>query len=389
MPSYPNLPQATHNTARSRLRRRLLALLAGRQHSPQPHGSSPQRLLLIRPDHLGDVLFCGPALHWLREHHPEARITLAMGPWARAALPAVQGAVDEVLEIPFPAFERGQRAGLVRRWTMLPAIARQWRTYAFSAAVILRPDHWWGALASRLASIPHRWGYALPDTSPWLNHALPYRYEHAAAANLRLVQSLCAEKTDPDPLRYPLRFAVASDWQQQAEAILHTAGIAPHTPFVIIHPGSGAPVKLWTPAQWAQVGQALRDEGMAVVVTGGPGEEALCKSIAGACTAVDLGGKTSFGVLAALMQRARAVLGVDSGPLHLAVAVGAPTVHLFGPADDVRFGPWGEASKHIVLRSDWTCAPCEKLDWVDLEQHGCVRDIDVASVLSAARQILR
>ena len=104
--------------------------------------------------------------------------------------------------------------------------------------------------------------------------------------------------------------------------------------------------------------------------------------------ALDLGGRTNFAELAALLATADLVLGPDSGPLNLAVAVDTPTIHLFGPADPVRFGPWGDVRQHIVLQSDWTCVPCGRFDWSDLPEHGCVRDISVDSVLAAAHQLL-
>ena len=126
------------------------------------------------------------------------------------------------------------------------------------------------------------------------------------------------------------------------------------------------------------------------MVTGGPDEQALAAAVVAAAGdgVVNLAGQTPFGVLAALLAQASLVLGPDSGPLHLAVAVGAPTVHLFGPADPVRFGPWGPPARHRVLVSGWTCAPCGKLDWTDLPEHGCVRDITPAQVLEAARALM-
>jgi heptosyltransferase-2/heptosyltransferase-3 len=74
--------------------------------------------------------------------------------------------------------------------------------------------------------------------------------------------------------------------------------------------------------------------------------------------ALALAGQTSVGQLAALMRRATLVLGVDSGPLHLAAAQGVRTLHLYGPGDAGRFGPWGDRARHVVLRADLWCSPC-------------------------------
>jgi len=89
-----------------------------------------------------------------------------------------------------------------------------------------------------------------------------------------------------------------------------------------------------------------------------------------------------------LLHRADLALGPDSGPLHLAVAVGTPTVHLYGPADPALFGPWGDPARHRAIMSAWTCAPCGQFDWPDIAAHGCVRDIPMEQVWAAAQQLL-
>jgi heptosyltransferase-2/heptosyltransferase-3 len=134
----------------------------------------------------------------------------------------------------------------------------------------------------------------------------------------------------------------------------------------------------------------LSQNGCSVLITGGPDETALTAAVSSATAgrALDLGGRTSFAELAALLASADLVLGPDSGPLNLAVAVGTPTIHLFGPADPVRFGPWGDATRHLVLQSNWSCVPCGRFDWPDLPEHGCVRDIATDAVIAAVRQLL-
>jgi heptosyltransferase-2/heptosyltransferase-3 len=136
-------------------------------------------------------------------------------------------------------------------------------------------------------------------------------------------------------------------------------------PLVCIHPGAGAPVKLWRKEGWARVADALVEGYRAkVILTGSASEEPLVQAIAERMASQPLvaAGQTTLGQLAALMARCRLALGVDSGPLHLAVAVGTPTVHLYGPVDSRTFGPWGDPARHIVLTSDMDCIPCNRLD---------------------------
>jgi ADP-heptose:LPS heptosyltransferase len=129
-----------------------------------------------------------------------------------------------------------------------------------------------------------------------------------------------------------------------------------------------------------------------VVLTGSASEAPLVQAIAEQMTSQPIvaAGQTTLGQLAALMARCRLVLGVDSGPLHLAVAVGTPTVHLYGPVDSRTFGPWGDPARHIVLTSDMDCIPCNRLDYGadELADHRCVWSISETQVIEAARRLL-
>jgi heptosyltransferase-2/heptosyltransferase-3 len=364
----------------------------GSGYLPMPKQLETGRILVIRPDHLGDLLFLGPAMRWLRARLPEAHIALAIGPWGNPALPGLAGTYDDLIEIPFPAFERGQRAGAVERWQLLRRWAGQLKAGRYDAAIIARPDHWWGAMLARFAGIPLRLGYDTPETAPWLTRALPLTTEHAAASNLRLAAALTDDVLQPDPVRHPLRFHLsARDLGEADQLLLDIFGVEDVHPLAVVHPGSGAAVKLWEPEKWQAVIRWLTDAGVRVLVTGGPDETDLTRAVANVPdgNVIDLGGQTSFVQLAALLHQADLALGPDSGPLHLAVAAGAPTVHLYGPADPALCGPWGDPTRHIVVMSEWSCAPCGKFDWPDLPTHRCVRDISVESVLAAAEKLLR
>jgi len=101
-------------------------------------------------------------------------------------------------------------------------------------------------------------------------------------------------------------------------------------------------------------------------------------------------GQTTLGEMAALMAHADLVIGVDSGPMHLAVAQRVPTIHLYGPVDHRTFGPWGDLRRHRVVISDLDCIPCNRLDYTpeELEKHPCLRLITVEEVLDAACSLL-
>ncbi len=351
------------------------------------------RLLVVRPDHLGDMLFTTPALHALRQRHPEAHITALVGPWGAAVL-SNNPVVDQIRCLPFPGFSRQPKISLWQPYGLLRDWARQLRG-RYDLAFILRFDHWWGALLTYLAGVPHRVGYAVPEAAPFLNHAIPYTFgRHEVEQNLRLIDwdSLDARQSvHPThtslPQQHPLEFHIP----EQATAWVRDT-LGPARP-IVIHPGAGAAVKLWRSERWAGVADALAKEtGAQILLTGSKAERALCLKIASQMELEPqvMAGETTLDQLAAILTQSRLVLGPDSGPLHLAVAVGTPTVHLYGPVNPQTFGPWGPPDQHRVVVSAWPCIPCDRLDYDpgELAHHPCVREIDVNSVLEAARQVL-
>jgi heptosyltransferase-2/heptosyltransferase-3 len=345
--------------------------------------------LVIRPDHLGDLLCATPALACLRQQRPDAHITAMVGPWGEPAL-AANPDIDALLTCPFPGFTRQPKSSAWAPYRVLAEYARQLRPLRFDAAIILRGDHWWGALLAAWADIPTRLGYDIAETRPFLTDVqayVPGRHE--------VIQNLCL--IDPDlaattPDQWPSRFPLAVEDERWAVQLAASIG-DPTAPLVAIHPGAGAPVKTWCTAAWAHVADALVEGRNArIVITGGASEHDLAESVAREMRhpASILAGQTSLGQLGALLGRCALVIGPDCGPLHLAVAVGAPTIHLFGPADARLFGPWGDPQQHRVLTSDWACIPCNRLDYpaAVLSEHGCVRDIDEESVWDAALEFL-
>jgi ADP-heptose:LPS heptosyltransferase len=271
----------------------------------------------------------------------------------------------------------------LRRW------AQQLRGQ-YDLAFVLRFDHWWGALLAYLAGVPQRVGYDVPEVAPFLSHRIPYvPGQHEVEQNLRLIDwHLSTHLPDANcPMEHPLEFPVPAD------AVAWARNLSLGARLIAIHPGAGAAVKLWRAQKWAVVADALAKETDAqILLTGSAAERPLCLEIAAQMEARArvMAGETTLDRLAAILAKCRLVLGVDSGPLHLAVAVGTPSIHLYGPVDSAAFGPWGPAERHRALVSDWPCIPCNRLDYDqdELAHHPCVREIDPSEVLAAARQSL-
>ncbi len=373
--------------------------------SSTPAPAAP-RILLIRPDHLGDLVLTTPVLQALRRRLPGAHLTMAVGPWA-SEIVARHPDVDQLLVLPFPGFTRSLHRPLAP-YILLLSAAKQLRRGKYDLAVNLRPDFWWGAALLYLAGIPIRAGYALDPGAAFLTDTLPFHTpEPVTVSNLRLIslglQALGSEPlTEPfSPASYPLYFRPNLEEERQVNERLRQAGIDEATPIIVIHPGSGAAVKLWRTAGWANVADQLRacltiSPSARIILTGSKSEQPLLEQIAQEMRQEPLLlTSLSIGQLAALLGRGMLALGVDNGPLHIAVAQGTPTLQLFGPTDARIFGPWGNPQRHRALSATTRCAscptiPCGRLDFTpeELPAHPCVRLLREQEVMEVIQPLL-
>lgn len=389
-----NIEQAARRhrlTPRERLRRALLQFAA---LLPTRRTAAPDRnaFLLIRPDHMGDALLSMPAIQALKQARPNARLIVLAGPWAAEVFAAYPD-VDLVLTVPFPGFNRGAHGSLLGPYRTALRWAGQIRKLHAGTALILRPDHWWGALLAKQAGITERIGFQLPDVAPFLTRRLRYKPQHTVLQSFTLVSPWVGAPGAPSVANAPLRFPVADEDRAYVAGLLSSA-LPPDQPYIAIHPGAGSPIKSWSPERWAAAADRLCDRlGAAAVFTGNDREHTAIWAILDRMRSqgVSLAGETNLTQLAAVYERAGVVLGPDTGPLHLAVAAGTPSVHLYGPADPAQFGPWGDAARHVVVGSDIGCRPCRVLDWAgdNPDFHPCVREITVQQVTDAALAALR
>jgi ADP-heptose:LPS heptosyltransferase len=386
---------------------------AARQaHQLQPVRSP--RILLIRPDHLGDMVLTTPVLDALKKQVPDASITMMVGPWSSEVV-ARHPAIDELITCRFPGFQRAAQHPLAP-YTLLLKTARQLRRGKYDLAINLRPDFWWGAALLYLAGIPCRIGYNIQPSTPFLTHTLPFiQPEHATVSNLCLGSAGLQALGYPPlpepftPANYPPVFTPTDDERAWAIQRLAAAGVEQTTPIVIIHPGTGGAVKLWRSEAWSHIANTLVQgrefaQPPRIILTGSPSERPLLTEITQGLTSTPIiFSEQSVGQLAALLEHAQLVLGVDNGPLHLAAAVQRPTLRIYGPTDARIFGPWGDPAQHIVIASTQRCPgcpfiPCGRLDFTaeELPEHPCVKRISeqeveeaIAGLLSLASEVKR
>jgi lipopolysaccharide heptosyltransferase II len=170
---------------------------------------------------------------------------------------------------------------------------------------------------------------------------------------------------------------------------LEERGVQAHRPLVAVNPVAKWPTKLWGPEKFGKVAERLVSEGYHVVFTGSREDRAVIDEIGHSSSApmIRLDGQTTLKTLAALYRSCRAVITTDTGPMHLAAAVGTPVVALFGPTAPWRTGPYGEG--HVVVRAGLSCSPCFRraCHTVAFEKMACMKRIMVGEVLEAVKVV--
>jgi len=336
------------------------------------------RILVRLPNFLGDVLFCTPSLAALRRRRPGLSLTALVKPGVKAVVEAM------------PFFEEVR----VLRGTgpsQTLAEARALRREAFDGALVF-PKGFREALLPALARIPVRAGLATDRRSPFLTHPVPFgRAEwhlHHVEQFARVLGPLgvCLEGEG-------LFFPVSGEDRRKAEELLGAHGVA--RPYVVLHPGASKPARAWREERFAAVAEGLRlRRGVSVVLTGTEGEGELCRRIASAVPgATDLSGRTPVGVLAALIEGAALFLGNDSGPMHIAAAVGTPVAAVFGPGAPHKTRPWLPPEKHRCLWAALPCSPCRQAFWKECRpspagKPPCLEALSAEAVLRACLDLL-
>jgi heptosyltransferase III len=348
--------------ARTRFRLGILRGL-GALISRQPAAELPRdaRILIIRPDHIGDVLLTTPAIDVLRHAFPDGYLAALVGPWSAEVIRRGPP-VDALRTCEFPGFIRRSRGWIGAPYVQLRR-ARELRRKRFDVAVIARPDHWWGALLAALAGIPHRVGFKVPECAPFLTEAVDQPSgAHTAELSLLLARRVCELAGLGAPLRSLMPvFTISDEERLQARAAIDGCDTAGDGPLLVLHPGAGTTLKLWPAERWARTLDLVRERWDArTLIVSSSTDEPIVAAIRRFARGPHrwLTTDQGLGYLAAILAQADVVIGSDSGPLHLAAAVGARTVRLYGPTDPALFGPWPPSERHIALRALVPCSPC-------------------------------
>ncbi|HKV00630.1 MAG TPA: glycosyltransferase family 9 protein, partial [Ktedonobacteraceae bacterium] len=376
-----------------------------KKHISLPPGA---HILVVKLATIGDLLLATPALHALRETYPQARIDLLVTP-ASAGLLDDWEVIDHVIVLDKYPFDYPQQ--LLKNPRNLLRLRPLWHTLRegdYDAVLLLHHlTLFFGRLKHQLLmrATGAKWRAGLDNGHGWfLNVRVKDRgfgAMHEAEYNLAVAEAVGATTSNKQ-----LTVPINAEERQQARQLVYgdKSAASVKRPIIAIHPGSGgySTARRWAPERFAQLADTLyHDVGGQLLLMGGPGETELHHHIMGMMQSDmpvrSFAGKGSIRVAAAVLAEADLFVGNDAGPMHLATAVGTPTVALFGLSNSAAWGPYtggAPGQQAVVVKLDLPCMPCFYRGHDLGTPEGCMtRDclawLGIDPVVVAARRLLR
>lgn len=344
----------------------------------------PERILIVKPSSLGDIIHALPVLAGLREAYPSAQISWLAG---TSFAPLLEG--HPLLHEVIP-FDRAHYGRMWRRPDIFLEFLR------FVAEVRRRRFDWIVDLQGLIRSGFLAWaggaekrvGFADAREFAWLFYTdrvrCPRGAVHAVDRNLAVARALGLMIDRPE---FPL--GLRPEEVVAARRLLERAARAALPEFTAVIPGARWESKRWPAERFAALVDRLHRGGAPpCVLFGSPDERVVASEVRARCRSavVDMTGQTSLRELAALLSVASQVVCNDSGPMHLAAALGRPLVALFGPTDPRRIGPYSGAAR--VVQHAVPCAPCYRRV-CPLRHHNCLKLLEPATVHEAVTSVRR
>ncbi len=339
------------------------------------------RILIVKPSSLGDIIHALPVLNGLRHRYPTARISWLVN---RQYAPLLEKhpQLDEV--IPFDRQKFNSVLGAAVMTFQLGGFAKAIRSRKFDLAIDLQ-GLFRSGLMTWISRAPVRLGFhpAREGAGIFYTHRIPFdSSRHAVERNYAVAKILGFENV---PVEF--KIPVHPESEQSVRQKLLAGGLPPTDPFVLVWPGSRWETKNYLPDRYAELIDRWQQEtNVRVVLGGSPSERELCRRIAQSCRAqpIDLAGHTDLLEMVALVAKSALVVCNDSAPAHLAAALRQPLVAIYGPTDPNRTGPYGSKGKTLI--ADLPCAPCffRKLNQCS-HDHDCMNRITVDQILQAMK----
>lgn len=332
-------------------------------------GKKWQRIIVIDLLYLGDLMFATPFFKELRKNFPEARIDLVVN------------------NLFYPIMENNLDLDNVyaynKKWSTKQSFkfARELSVNKYDLGLNIH-GNWRTALLLKLINPPYTIGYGGKGRGLFLNRELEQpENQHMVNVYLDFLKKM--ELKVEESLPY---LEVAGDVRNEINKKLENWGIDRREKLIALNTGGTWPTKRWTTEGFAHLGDVLNREYGKVIFVGSAGDLVRVEEIVKLMKTkpVIAAGKTTLKELAALLDRCDLVISNDSGPVHVAAAVGTPTITIFGPSDDVKYRPLGE--KHKIVKTRIDCRPCGEHQ-CPLEHHNCMRDISIDDIIKLIEEI--
>ena len=329
---------------------------------------STRNILVIAMKRGGDAILSIPAFRAIKESLPQSRVTVFANTYAKEILERINY-IDHIVEYD-NSLSFLQKARLVRK------LSRD----QFDLAVDLTCDYTFeGGLLSYLSGAKYKVGYDIYGRGFLFNKAVKHEggTPHAIDEILNIVKSINLDTKDKS-----LKISASKEDEETIRQFLREKDVKEKDLLIGIHPGGHYPTQRWLNERFAEVGdEVIKKYKAKVVLMGGPKEEELVSQIEKKMINDPLIFLNQpIGKLLALIQSCHLLICNNSGPLHMATALGIRTVSTMGPTIAERWWPYGEG--HVVIQKDLPCISCNE-GYCRLKTHDCMRLITVGEVLEA------
>lgn len=345
------------------------------------------RILVVRLGSMGDIVHTLPAVATLRHAFPTAHIgwvveerwgelLCAAGAARRGPTSPERPLVDAVHTVDTFAWRAAMFSDETRR--EVRSLRTALREVHYQVALDFQ-GAWKSAILAQLAGAESLFGSRRPREAPaslFYTRQIELGGRHIVEQNLSLAQ--CVAPGMPPQLRFDLPRDAAAEAHCEGE--LRRLNVQE---FAILNPGAGWGAKRWPAERYGEVARALAQRGMASLVNYGPGEESLAREVAERSQDAAHPFPCTLGELIALTRRARLFVGGDTGPVHIAAALGIPVVAIYGPTDPARNGPFGNGPVAVLRSGESVTSHARRR-----EPESGLMTITVADVLAAAVRVL-
>jgi heptosyltransferase II len=335
------------------------------------------KILVRATNWIGDAVMSLPALRALRSSYPEAHIAVLAKPWV-ASLYEGERSIDRIVPL--------EGAAGLRDWGLKWNATSALRKEGFDLAVLF-PNSFESAAMAFLSGAKRRIGYAREARSFLLTDAVPLPVKGEIPRHERFYYLEMLRRAgiiDALPDVHEIRLHGAGAARTRGEALFTARGIG--LPVVGVSPGAAyGGAKRWLPERFAEASSQLAERiGGSVAVFGSVGEKSMCDEVAAASGGTNFAGDTTLREFIDMTAACNLFLTNDSGAMHIAAALGVPSVTVFGPTDETATGPSGAHAR--LLREPVECAPC-KLRECPID-HRCMTRVTAGRVVEEAAKLV-